>query len=63
MINVYLSQGKWKVKRQGAKRVDSIHDGEEDAVLRARHLADHGMLLKERIMIHGRDGSVERVEE
>lgn len=48
--------GDWKVKREGASRADSVHEGKADAVDRAKDLAKEASLGQ--IIIHGQDGKI-----
>lgn len=49
--------GDWKVKREGASRADSVHEGKGDAVDRAKDLAKEAPLGQ--IIIHGQDGKIQ----
>ena len=49
--------GKWKVKRDGAKRADSIYEDKVDAVARGRELG-HGNKTAQ-LVVHGRDGKIQ----
>jgi hypothetical protein len=50
-------QGVWKVKREGAERAASIHDGKDDAFEKARELAQNNPLSQ--VKIHKRDGTIQ----
>jgi len=56
MINIIYSSGKWKVKRAGAKRADSVHSQERLALMRAKWIAKG-----ESIFVHDRTGAVRKV--
>jgi hypothetical protein len=47
----------WRVKREGAKRADSIHQDKFDAVARGREVARG--TLPGQLIIHGRDGKIQ----
>ena len=49
--------GKWKVKSEGTKKADSIHDRKSDAVDRGKGIAKNAPLGQ--IKIHGEDGKIQ----
>ena len=58
---VAQDDGSWAVRKPGAERLTSRHDGHEEAMNRAREIvADAG---GGQVIAHGRDGKIERVED
>lgn len=49
--------GNWAVKKEGAKRADSVHEQKVDAVERAKELAKNAPLGQ--VIIHKKDGTIQ----
>ena len=49
------SEGGWKVKGAGTKRVTSIQETQQEAIKAARKIAENE---KSEVVIHGRDGKI-----
>ncbi len=46
---------KWAIRREGSDRVSSIHDTQEDAINKARNIAQRE---RSEVIIHRRDGTI-----
>ncbi len=57
-IHVISQQSKWAVIVEGSQRAYRVCPTKEGAVKSAKHLVENG--LKKEIVIHKKDGSVER---
>ena len=59
MANYHVAReeaGKWKILREGAERVSSYEDTQEEAEIRAKQLAS--VLGGGEVRIHGLDGKI-----